>query len=47
MKWKGKNKGIQKSEETKQKMRKPKSEAHKKAISEARIKKYKDLKSSI
>jgi hypothetical protein len=44
---KGKNKGIQKSEETKQKMRKPKSEAHKKAISEARIKKYKDLKSSI
>ena len=29
-----------KSEETKQKMRKPKSEAHKKAISEARIAKY-------
>jgi hypothetical protein len=43
----GKTKGIPKSEETKQKMRKPKSEAHKKAISEARIKKYKDLKSSI
>ena len=43
----GITKGIPKSEETKQKMRKPKSEAHKKAISEARIKKYKDLKSSI
>ena len=41
------NKGIPKgsfSEETKQKMRKPKSEEHKKAISEARIKKYKELK---
>lgn len=33
----GKTKGIPKSEETKQKMRKPKSEAHRKAISEARI----------
>jgi len=43
----GRTKGIPKSEETKQKMRKPKSEAHKKAISEARIKKYKDLKSSL
>ena len=44
------NKGIPKgsfSEETKQKMRKPKSEEHKKAISEARIKKYKELKSII
>ena len=43
-------KGIPKgpmTEETKQKMRKPKSEAHKKAISEARIKKYKELKSPI
>lgn len=43
----GKTKGVPKTEETKQKMRKPKSEAHKKAISEARIKKYKDLKSSV
>jgi hypothetical protein len=43
----GKTKGVPKTEETKQKMRKPKSEAHRKAISEARIKKYKDLKSSI
>ena len=37
----GRNKGVPKSEETKQKMRKPKSEEHKKAISEARIAKYK------
>jgi hypothetical protein len=29
-------KGVPKSEETKQKMRKPKSEEHKRAISEAR-----------
>lgn len=36
----GKTKGIPKSEETKQKMRKPKSEAHRKAISEARKLKY-------
>ena len=43
----GKTKGIQKSEETKAKMRKPKTEEHKKAISDARIKKYKDLKSSM
>jgi hypothetical protein len=32
--------------ETKQKMRKPKSEAHKKAISQARIAKYKALHES-
>jgi hypothetical protein len=43
----GKTKGIQKSEETKAKMRKPKTEEHKKAISDARIKKYKDSKSSM
>jgi hypothetical protein len=43
----GKTKGIQKSDETKAKMRKPKTEEHKKAISDARIKKYKDLKSSM
>lgn len=36
----GKMLGVPKSEETKQKMRKPKSEAHKKAISEARKAKY-------
>lgn len=36
----GKTKGIPKSEETKQKMRKPKSEAHRKAISETRKLKY-------
>ena len=42
---KGKSTGP-KSEETKTKMRKPKTEEHKKAISEARIKKYKELKSS-
>ena len=36
----GRNKGIPKSEETKQKMRKPKSEAHRKAISEGRKAKY-------
>ena len=35
-----------KTEETKAKMRKPKSAEHRKAISEARIKKYKELKSS-
>jgi 5-methylcytosine-specific restriction endonuclease McrA len=42
---KGKSSGP-KSEETKAKMRKPKSVEHRKAISEARIKKYKELKSS-
>lgn len=36
----GKTKGMVKSEETKQKMRKPKSEAHRKAISDARKAKY-------
>jgi len=36
----GKYKGIAKSEETKQKMRKPKSEAHRKAISEGRKAKF-------
>lgn len=36
----GKTKGVPKSEETKQKMRKPKSEEHRKAISEARKAKY-------
>jgi len=36
----GKMAGVPKSDETKQKMRKPKSEAHKKAISEARKAKY-------
>lgn len=41
----GRNKGIAKSEETKQKMRKPKSEEHKKAISEGRKLKYALLKS--
>lgn len=41
----GKTKGIAKSEETKQKMRKPKSEAHRKAISEGRKAKYALLKS--
>jgi 5-methylcytosine-specific restriction endonuclease McrA len=42
---KGVTKGIPKSEETKQKMRKPKSEAHRKAISEARKLKYAKIKS--
>lgn len=42
----GKTKGIPKSEETKQKMRKPKSEAHRKAISEARKLKYALLKNN-
>lgn len=42
---KGVTKGIPKSEETKQKMRKPKSEAHRKAISEARKLKYARIKS--
>lgn len=42
---KGVTKGIPKSEETKQKMRKPKSEAHRKAISEARKLKYSRIKS--
>lgn len=42
---KGKSPGFR-SEETKQKMRKPKSETHKKAISEARIAKYKALRES-
>ena len=41
----GRNKGIPKSEDTKQKMRKPKSEAHRKAISEGRKAKYALLKS--
>ena len=41
----GKSNGNR-SEETKQKMRKPKSETHKKAISEARIAKYKALRES-
>jgi hypothetical protein len=36
----GKYKGVAKSEETKQKMRKPKSEAHRKAISEGRKAKF-------
>ena len=40
----GRNKGIPKSDETKQKMRKPKSEAHRKAISEGRKAKYALLK---
>ena len=40
----GKYKGIAKSEETKQKMRKPKTEAHRKAISEGRKAKYTSLK---
>jgi hypothetical protein len=40
----GKYKGIAKSEETKQKMRKPKTEAHRKAISEGRKAKYALLK---
>jgi hypothetical protein len=40
----GKMKGVAKSEETKQKMRKPKSEAHRKAISEARKAKYAAIK---
>jgi len=39
-----KYKGISKSEETKQKMRKPKTEAHRKAISEGRKAKYALLK---
>lgn len=42
----GVTKGKPKSEETKQKMRKPKSEAHKKAIAEARRAKYKKLRDS-
>jgi hypothetical protein len=41
----GKYKGVPKSEETKQKMCKPKSEAHRKAISEGRKAKYALLKS--
>jgi len=41
---KGKKLGVPKSPETRQKMRKPKSEEHKKAISEARIKKYAELR---
>jgi hypothetical protein len=41
----GRNKGIPKTEETKQKMRKPKSDAHCKAISEGRKAKYTLLKS--
>jgi hypothetical protein len=43
---KGKSTGP-KSEETKQRMRKPKSEEHKKAISDARIAKYKAIKESM
>jgi hypothetical protein len=42
----GRNKGVPKSEETKQKMRKPKSEAHCQAISEGRKAKFALLKSN-
>lgn len=41
---KGKTKGIPKSEETKEKMRKPKSAAHRKAMSDARKAKFSKMK---